>query len=698
MTAKSITGSDESVAPIAAQSERRNYRADVQGLRAIAVIMVVAFHAGLPVRGGFTGVDVFFVISGFVITEMLERQLRIGGKLSFRQFYARRIRRLLPAMALLVTVVAVAAMLIESPFTSSESPTGAQYETARTGIGAIFIVANAVIYRTPGGVNFMAQADQNPFLHTWSLSVEEQFYLVFPALLALAWFLGRRTSAGRWVTGALLGTVGLVSLALCIVLSLGLINVTAGRNPEDLAFFSSPTRAWEFAAGALVALALPSFVRFSKTPMVLMSVLGSCLLLASAFLITWQMQFPGYLALVPVAGTALLIVGGSHAGADSALSVGLATRPMVSIGDLSYSWYLWHWPIIVFALILMPDIGWFLPVVALASLAPAWLSYRLVESPIRRNPQFRGRRMALLTATCIAIPTIFCLLLYTGQKSFWWQPAIASMAAQIEPTHAALCDRSAIPSELPSGFCEWNSTATGSPIVLLGDSNAEQFTAAAIVTGTALNRPVVLAALSGCPFVVVDVAVDGAFREDCQPFREKTISWLKSTPGATVLVASAGDLYVNGTWAVLTPPGTNTSAVSEAEKATVYGRGLTEALGLLRATGANINLIKTIPHFTGWWPDQCPTALLLASTASCGEAVPLDQLMLQQAAVSQTESTAAKVAGVPTLDLSSRLCPQGQCRTNLDNSWHYRDDLHITVDESVRLAPAFIDYLKARMG
>jgi len=219
-------------------------RFDIQGLRAVAVLLVVAFHAGLPVPGGFVGVDVFFVISGFVITGMIHRERSSTGRFRFGRFYLRRFKRLTPALSLMVAVTMVLAFCLLSPFTE-------QQPAAQTGIGAMLLVANFMIaYKT--GDYFDAPAESNPLLHTWSLSVEEQFYLVFPAILLLGWVLSQR---GRrripWVA-VLVGTAALISFGLVMMGASALDPSTAKYLLE---FYSPLTRAWEFAVGALLALA-----------------------------------------------------------------------------------------------------------------------------------------------------------------------------------------------------------------------------------------------------------------------------------------------------------------------------------------------------------------------------------------------------------------------------------------------------------
>src|SRR5580765_4339515 len=354
----------------------RPKRPDIQGLRGIAVALVVLFHAGLPFPGGFTGVDVFFAISGFVITSSLVAELERDGRLSLTRFYARRVRRLLPALATMIVVVTALGTLA--------TPVGAMHITALTGLFASTFGANVYLSALPQGY-FGASTTLDPFLHTWTLAVEEQFYVVVPALLLGAWLLGRsRPFRGASRLTALAAVAALTAASFELAVRTLSEPAAAVTFADRFGFYGAPARAWEFGGGALLALVFPLLRR---VPAFAATAAGTCGLAAvcfAGFAIHGQASFSAWEALLPVGGACLLMAAG--AAPENMCSALLAVRPLTWIGDRSYSWYLWHWPLIVFARGLAPGSGWVAPVAAAISLVPASLSYRYVENPIRYHP------------------------------------------------------------------------------------------------------------------------------------------------------------------------------------------------------------------------------------------------------------------------------------------------------------------------
>ena len=341
--------------------ERPGFRSDVEGVRGLAVIVVVLFHAGLlGVVGGFVGVDVFFVISGFLITGLLLREHDRTGRIGLLTFYARRVRRLLPA----ATVVLIATLLIGLNLVDPlDRP-----DVGLDGAAAALSVGN-VRFAMGAGDYFANVGAPSPFLHFWSLAVEEQFYLVWPALILLV---ARGRHAHRRVTAALV-----VVAAASFGLNLFLTDAAA-----NWAFYSLPTRAWELALGGLLACGAVAIARLPERLVGLAGWAGLAAIAISAMTFDSGMAWPGTAALLPAVGTVLVLAGGSRRLGPGRL---LSTAPLRFLGKVSYSLYLVHWPILVLAPFV---IGSQLDDLARAglvglSIAVAYASYRLVETPFR---------------------------------------------------------------------------------------------------------------------------------------------------------------------------------------------------------------------------------------------------------------------------------------------------------------------------
>jgi peptidoglycan/LPS O-acetylase OafA/YrhL len=364
-----------------------SYRPDIDGLRALAVAVVVVFHAFprlLP--GGFVGVDVFFVISGFLITGIiLGAQAR--GEFTFRDFYRRRIARIFPALAVVVAASLVIGWLVMLASDFRRLGTSA----AAAGVFG----ANVAFWRESG--YFDVVAARKPLLHLWSLGVEEQFYLVWPPLLVLAARL-------RWNAGVVIGSVGLLSLGVSLA--------TTGSQP-DAAFFLPFARMWELALGAFLAWRQQEGrLAFAVRPDI-MSGIGLALIAASCVFIDAGDAFPGWLALLPVAGAALLVSAGPAAWVNAKL---LSLRPVVFIGLISYPLYLWHWPLLAFARGRTPDeLGTVHRFVLIAvSAVLAWATYEFLERPIRSGRFARAAWRTPALVAALSVATITALFVGTG--------------------------------------------------------------------------------------------------------------------------------------------------------------------------------------------------------------------------------------------------------------------------------------------
>ncbi|MCA9651723.1 MAG: acyltransferase [Myxococcales bacterium] len=354
------------------------YRRDIDGLRAIAVIPVVLFHAGVAwMRGGFVGVDVFFVISGYLITTLIVRE-RASGSFSFAHFYERRARRILPALFVVVVACVPLAWVTMSP---------SQWGSFSRSVGAVSVFsANVVfIFQTTG--YFGVEAEIQPLLHTWSLAVEEKFYLGYPLIVALAWKLGRhRVAVVLWVLAVL-------SFGLCLV---------GYRIDANVTFFLAPPRAWELLAGALAALHLERHPGPSNAVLRRGGLVGLLCILVAVVVFDDQTPSPSPYTLLPVLGTVLVILDSDRGSASSRV----LSRPwLVGIGLVSYSFYLWHQPLFAFARLHLGDPGAGVYAgLAVVALGLGWASWRLVERPFRDRSNFTRRRVfAMALAGSLAL-------------------------------------------------------------------------------------------------------------------------------------------------------------------------------------------------------------------------------------------------------------------------------------------------------
>ena len=664
-----------------------NRRLDIQGLRAIAVLVVVAYHAGVPfMPGGFTGVDMFFVISGYVITEMLLRQWNTNGTIRLGQFFLRRFTRLIPALALVVVVTASAAVVILPPLSDEN-------RVLWTAVGAMTITANLVLLLQTG--DYFGQVGQlNPLLHTWSLSVEEQFYLVFPLVIVAALLLGRGRSAPLAWLGFAIGFIFAVSLGLTLVSSWSLLPF----GDALFGFYSPVSRSWEFAAGALLALIPHAWRQISTRWATVLASSGLAMVATAVLFITPAVVFPGAWTLLPVAGTALLIFAGGSA-AGNPVSALLGRPGFTHIGDWSYSLYLWHWPLIVFAGVLWgsePLIAFF-AVVASFIAAPA--SYYLVENPLRhRAVETPGQRLGFI-GLVLAIPAI---ILFT----IWWVSSrviVPTLEAAIgKPTEMSFarttdCITGNRFTDDWSARCTTGPDRPGDPIYLIGDSTAAHYDEALLIAGEVLDRPVTIITAHSCfpsPYLSL-VWEDGTKQHrHCQQYHDYIESYFTSKRSGTIVMAfTDGTSRDPSTWFSVD----DGAPVSDTDqKPQMISTTLERVVSEKGALGFDVVIVQPVPTFREVGPRFVPLNCSIFDLLDdrCATKVSEQEMDALQKPIREALAHVGETTPARIIDFRDEWCGDGVCSPSQDGVLVYRDDIHISADQSRALAPRFVDLLR----
>jgi peptidoglycan/LPS O-acetylase OafA/YrhL len=675
--------------PAEPSAAEHSYRPDIDGLRAIAILCVVFYHAGLPwLTGGFTGVDIFFVISGYLIGGHLYAELRTGA-FSYGSFYRRRAKRILPAFFAVLAFIILAGLLLLSPAEMAL--------LGRSAFAATLSASNLLFWGTDN--YFAAKSDLNPLLMTWSLGVEEQFYAVIPLAMVLV---------ARVRRNLILPAI----LALCI-LSFVFAWGALGSHPMA-AFYLLPARAWELGLGVALAVAelnrKPTPPRAWRAPV--LSVAGLALLLAPIFLLTAVTAFPGPAALCSVLGTALLLAApGSWINRRL-----LNLPPLVFIGKISYSWYLWHWPVLAFLNILY---GSRLPVAAAllaiaASFSAAVLSYLFIEQPFRRSrlaPAPLLARYALAVAALFAVCAVLWLSLGIPQRF----PALATMEAagrtiKNDPCLASDADRPNLSAEC------FDSPANRPSVALWGDSHAAALApalrsaASAQGYGFAELEKNSCTPLLGATHYIPRLPLLAA---SCQRFNRSTFSLLQAEPRIRVVILVASwAAPLNRSWldGWLTADPAHEPRVPTPEAArTLYIQSLTATVRALQVAGKQVIVLKDTPAFgfdplmrirTARIPARRTLALWFGVRGAddpgfappAGDpSIPIANSVLEQAV--------AQLPGVPLIDLTPALCASpAQCAYRDGDTLLFVDSTHLSPDGARRALSAFRLPPPARLG
>ena len=663
-------------------------RADIQWLRAIAVSMVVLFHLW-PSRftGGFAGVDVFFVISGYLITGgLLRERPRLGD------FWLRRIRRLLPSALLVILVTLVAAAVLV--------PAGSRTDFGTDAIASTLYFENWWLIGS--AADYFAATAPSPFQHFWSLAVEEQFYLVWPVLVvALSLWGASRGSVIR--ARVVFGVVALGSFGWSLWQS---------HAEPTVAYLSTFTRAWEFAVGALIATGL-GFARLSVRLRLSVSLVGFALIGVSTFGLSEHMVFPGWAALWPVLGTALVIA--SFADYESSPRLNSLMRPVRWLGDISYGLYLWHWPVVVlvggYVLSEHESIGRFGPVLMLGlSVALAWLSKRWVEDPIRSSLWLKRRARWAQYAAAFSATIAIVLIGYALQDAAKLQLAAAQSAAERQAVEPCFGANSLLPSSnckaAPTAnivpeldvakhdaadpgsvcmtkaedtdvkLCEYGSERAGAyRVLLVGDSHAATHLAAFQLFAKRNGWHLTLAYHAGCSFSLVE-RNDTARGVACAAWN---IDLQKR-----LVAAQKFDLVVTAQYAK------NRLADVKGVATTVLADGLAAAWQPLLDRGSEVVVIRDNPEMTPAMKACWDSATKIA--ISC---------MMPQSKAFVTDpaaQAAANTDSVKLLDLTDLYCQNGICPAEIGGVYIYRNADHINATYSRSMTLALDQRLERLLG
>lgn len=456
-------------------------------------------------------------------------------------------------------------------------------------------------------------------------------------------------------------------------------------------FYGPASRAWEFAVGALLALAASKVeIRLSRVTALILGFAGVIGLVISLALVDEQTVWPGPWTILPVVSTLLLLACGMQG--DNAVSRFLGRSPFVAVGNISYSWYLWHWPFIVFALMLWPSTPGIAFIAAVASLLPSIASYNWLEQPIRGLRDVSKPRMARLVAFTMVPPIVLAFALWSAAENGFWNPRVQNFVAAVSPMHAgnaAGCNKSIAPSELRPNACLWNADAKGAPVYLIGDSHADHLSEAVIGAAQSSGRPLTIATANACPFIDVHFRSSAAPKSKCRQFVQKTLTWLKDqAPGDVVL--SSSSVYWNSK--VFSAGSTTDSMTNQREaKGAVLLAGLESTVRQLQETGHRVILAQDVPYFAEPYasdPHQF-SAIELASGSNLKSVMPLAFADANQKAARAGIAAAAAATGAKVVEPRMYFCPQDQCTTQLGDLYLYRDDGHISIGASKQLVPLF---------
>ncbi|MFV0496351.1 acyltransferase family protein [Mycobacterium sp.] len=689
------------------------FRPDVEGLRAVAVIAVVAFYARIPgMAGGYIGVDIFFVISGFLITGQLWREAATTRTIALGRFYAGRARRLLPAAATVAVFTAIATAVVLPPLQARRAFVD--------GIASMLYVGN-YRFAAQGADYLTSDRPPSPFQHYWALGVEEQFYLVWPALIiGTVWLLGRlrrQMVSGTVPYAVALATVGASSLAAAVIWT---------QVSPSWAFFSLPTRAWELAAGGLVALTIDQWKRLPLLPAAVAGWAGLTLILLTGTQLVPHTPYPGTSALLPVLGAVMIIGAGSVTGG---MGVGrlLCPPPMRAIGRMSYSWYLWQWPVVLLLPRLLGDPGGLPGRLAATTVSAglAVITMHAVENPgrfaaalrrsVKNSLAVAGAASAAAVCACAALLTAVPVPMGLGSPApqartdpmppdaAAREAAVHHAFAKVRQLVATSAGLRAVPSNLypplsvvpvdkPAVFvngclrswrevgqdeCAGGDTASSTTVALIGDSHAAMWEPALRQVAKQRHWRLETMTKVTCPFLDIPTRSPylGRRYTECEKWRGEIMGRV-ADEHPPLVVLGMSRRYRSG------------FGFSSYDHAWIEKLAL--VVKTLRAMGSDVLVLGPVAD-----PQSSVPTCLSAHRNAPGACAPKRSVALDADGIA-AEQRATHTAGGTYVDLTDLFCIADDCPVIVGNTLVFRDDNHITTEYSHLLAPV-VDALTDRI-
>lgn len=658
-----------------------NFRVDIQGLRGIAVLLVVLYHLDLHwLAGGYIGVDIFFVISGYLITGHLIETLN-SNRFGFIDFYARRVRRIIPASLFVLSCTAIIACLFLPPLLIPK--------ILKESIATALYLPN--VFYAHQQTDYLAETSLSPLLHYWSLGVEEQFYFMWPLLMFFCWRLFSHKK--NYV----------LAILVAVITASFVGNLYLTQANQSWAFFLVFTRAWELGAGGLLAFLLKEKIHVAVNARlaVISGWYGLVILSYCALMYNEYTVFPGVAAALPVFGALLMLFAGAFNRSDSWMNQLLGNRLLQYLGMVSYSLYLWHWPIIIFAKEFFPDFGGVYALVVLfaLSLLLADLTYRLIEQPFRYNTsRFYFTAKPAIVASLAG--SVFIVLaagaynfhvksqaLHAGQLAAEYKPQQNPEFTAYVPQNLAPDLRNvsrSVPeiyndnchddlfSALASG-CEYGNRDAKKTYVLFGDSHAAQWFPALERYSSEQGIRLVTFTKSACPAIDVKISQQGVESASCREWRKKALMKINQLNPEAIIIAN----YYG-------------SKVLADDPFNEWGDGLKRVFSFL-PKDARVIIISDTPNFA-----RTPAICLSQNLLSANKCA-LPRNMALDTRLAALEEKIAQDNQKYFIDMNNYLCTATECGPIIGNLMVYRDQHHITIELSEKLSNALGDAIKSKL-